>query len=189
MTKQALRNLYKQQRLDIPSKDKLKMDDLMLLQFQQFDFSEIRSLLTYWPIGHMNEPNTHLYSSYLRHMVYDLQITYPVADFSTGSMQAILINEDTVYKPVAHEIMEPTDGEVFAAEDIDLIFVPLLAFDEAGYRVGYGKGFYDKYLATCREDAVKIGFSYFPPVEKIEGTDEFDVPLNYCITPENIYEF
>ena len=71
---------------------------------------------------------------------------------------------------------------------IDMVFVPLLIFDKQGYRVGYGKGFYDKYLAQCRVDCLKVGFSYFEPIE-IEGTREFDVPLNLCITPNSIYVF
>ena len=73
--------------------------------------------------------------------------------------------------------------------DLDLIFVPLLICDEQGFRVGYGKGFYDKFLAQCKSDAITLGFNYFSPIDKIQDTDEYDIPLNYCITPEHIYEF
>ena len=73
--------------------------------------------------------------------------------------------------------------------EIDLVFVPLLAFDKKGFRVGYGKGFYDKWLAGCRPDCIKVGFSYFEPVESIDDRHEFDVPLNLCITPHNVYVF
>jgi 5-formyltetrahydrofolate cyclo-ligase len=55
--------------------------------------------------------------------------------------------------------------------------------------VGYGKGCYDRFLALCRPDIIKIGFSYFEPINEISDTDKFDIPLNYCITPERIYEF
>ena len=72
---------------------------------------------------------------------------------------------------------------------VDLVLVPLLAFDTEGFRVGYGKGFYDRYLANCRADVVTIGFSYFGPVDKITDTGQFDVPLTYCITPQHTYEF
>jgi 5-formyltetrahydrofolate cyclo-ligase len=64
-----------------------------------------------------------------------------------------------------------------------------LTFDKKGFRVGYGKGFYDKWLAGCRKDCIKIGFSYFEPVETIDGLHEFDLPLNLCITPHNVYVF
>jgi 5-formyltetrahydrofolate cyclo-ligase len=69
------------------------------------------------------------------------------------------------------------------------VLVPLLAFDESGYRVGYGKGFYDRFLQQCRKDVLTVGFSYFDAIDKIEDTHQFDVPLNYCITPHRIYEF
>jgi len=73
--------------------------------------------------------------------------------------------------------------------EIDLIFVPLLAFDETGNRVGYGKGFYDKFLTKCRPDAIKVGLSYFEAIDRISDSEQFDIPLNYCITPQRIYEF
>ena len=72
---------------------------------------------------------------------------------------------------------------------INMIFVPLLSFDKNGYRVGYGKGFYDRYLSQCRGDCLKIGFSYFEPLDAIDDTNEFDVPLNLCVTPTTVYVF
>ena len=96
MTKQALRKIYKEKRLNISSKDKLKYDDLMLIQFQQFDFGNAESLLTYWPMAHSNEPNTQLFTAYLRHSIPNLQIAYPVVDAITETMNAILINEKII---------------------------------------------------------------------------------------------
>ena len=69
MTKDALRKIYRAKRKELDGHDRLRMDDLMLIQFQQFDFSSIQTLLTYWPISGQAEPNTHLFSGYLRHMV------------------------------------------------------------------------------------------------------------------------
>ena len=75
------------------------------------------------------------------------------------------------------------------AQKIDLVIVPLLAFDIKGYRVGYGKGFYDKYFLKTRPNCIKVGLSFFDPVDMISDKNEFDVPLNYCVTPNKIYEF
>jgi 5-formyltetrahydrofolate cyclo-ligase len=189
MIKKELRKIYKEQRLGIASKEKLKWDDLMLIQFQQFDFGNAQTLLTYWPMTHSNEPNTHLYSSYLRHTIPNLQMAYPVVDLVTGIMHAILINEETVYHTSAYGITEPKEGAIVSPIDIDIIFVPQLIYDKQGFRVGFGKGYYDKFLVQCRDDAVTIGFNYFEPINKIEDVNEFDIPLNYCITPQTIYEF
>ena len=189
MNKQALRQEYKTRRANLHGHERVKMDDLILLQFQQFDYSSIQTVLSYWAIEGMAEPNTHLFSGYLRHMLPDLTIAYPISDTATLQMTAVTINEDTVYQTNQWGITEPKEGEVLDPQQIDLIFVPLLVCDKEGYRVGYGKGFYDRYLANCREDIVKIGLSYFEPIEKITDTNQFDVPLTYCITPQHIYEF
>jgi 5-formyltetrahydrofolate cyclo-ligase len=189
MTKNELRNIYKQKRLGISSKEKLKLDDLLLLQLQTFNFDGIETLLTFWPLANMAEPNTHLYSGYLRHVVENLKIAYPVSNFITNTMSAKLIDEETVYTTNSYGITEPKAGQIINPIDIDLIFVPLLACDKQGFRVGYGKGFYDRFLNQCKDDVVLMGFSYFEPVDLITDTNEFDIPLNFCITPNDVYEF
>jgi 5-formyltetrahydrofolate cyclo-ligase len=99
------------------------------------------------------------------------------------------VNEETSYEENEYGIAEPVGGEEIHPEDLDAVFVPLLCFDEKGYRVGYGKGFYDRFLSSCREDVIRIGFSYFDPVPSIDDINDFDVPLNLCITPNKLYEF
>jgi 5-formyltetrahydrofolate cyclo-ligase len=74
-------------------------------------------------------------------------------------------------------------------DQIDAVLVPLVGFDTTGHRIGFGKGFYDRYFAQYPKDRPRIGISYFEPVAKIEDTHEFDVPLTQCITPWNSYEF
>ena len=70
-----------------------------------------------------------------------------------------------------------------------MVLVPLLCFDENGYRVGYGKGFYDRYLKQMNSKTIKIGLSLFPPVKLITDTSDWDVKLDFCITPEQIFKF
>jgi len=189
MTKQELREQYKTKRTRLDSRERLELDDLLLLQFQQFNYSGVRSVLTYWPIAEHAEPNTLLFTAYLRHMIPGLVIAYPIMDTAALQMTALAIHEDTVYHTNPWGITEPKEGVVIDPCDIDMVFVPLLVCDKQGYRVGYGKGFYDRYLVHCNKEIVKIGFSYFEPVEKITDTGHFDVPLTYCITPQKTYEF
>ncbi len=162
---------------------------MMLLQFQQFNFNSVKIVLTYWGVQKNNEPNTHLFSSYLRHIIPGLNIVYPVSNFATNGMKAILIDEETVYKTNEYGITEPKSGIEINAKEIDLILVPMIICDMQGYRVGYGKGFYDRFLAKCNQDVTTIGFSYFEPINKIDDINEFDIPLCCCITPNKIYEF
>jgi 5-formyltetrahydrofolate cyclo-ligase len=189
MTKQELRKQYRTMRAALDGRDKLKYDDLLLLHFQQMDYSDIGILFTYWPMPAAMEPNTHLFSGYLRHMVPGLQMVYPKINSATATMEALLIDEDTVYTTNEWGITEPKQGIAIDPQEIDLVFVPMLVCDTTGQRVGYGKGFYDRYLARCRKEVVRIGFSYFEPIDRISDTGQFDVPLSYCITPRQIYEF
>ena len=192
MTKQTLRQLYKQKRSDLSASQKMKLDDLLLIQLQRLALpADIETLLSYWPLEQQSEPNTHIYNRYLQFVIPNLRIAYPVVDVKKHEMKAAHAHDETTFIENHFGIQEPdhSTDEIIAPYEIDLIFVPLLAFDTNGFRVGYGKGYYDKYLANCRPDVCKIGFSYFEAIDKIEDTNQYDVPLNYCITPERNYEF
>lgn len=104
------------------------------------------------------------------------------------SLVHYLLTDATPIKENALGIPEPQEGIAIDPLKIDVIFVPLLAFDVYGNRVGYGKGYYDRFLKRCRPESIKIGLSFFDP-EKQLPTTATDVPLTYCISPENTYRF
>lgn len=189
MIKKDLRSLYLQKRKGLSDTERNRLDDLLLIQFQKINLPFISTLLSYWPISKNNEPDTHLFTDFMEFRNPELIISYPKADFSSGRMVAIAIDEETEFNKAGMDIYEPADGIELNPAKIDMVFVPLLVADLKGYRVGYGKGFYDKYLAECRQDTLKIGFSYFDPVQEITDTHEFDVPLDLCITPQTVYVF
>ena len=190
MTKKQLRKEYKDKRATLSSTERLKMDDLMLIQLQRLAFGDkVKTLLSYWPMENHAEPNTHLYTYYLENHLPEVRTAYPVIDSASSEMKAILVHEETDFVENSFGIAEPEEGDEIDPAELDLVLVPLLAYDNRGYRVGFGKGYYDRFLSRCREDVIKVGFSYFPPVTAIEDANEFDVPLNFCITPEQLYEF
>ena len=100
-----------------------------------------------------------------------------------------LLTDSTVLKKNKWNVPEPIDGIAIESLKIDVVFVPLLAFDLHGNRVGYGKGFYDKFLSECKPETLKIGLSFFEIEDAIEGVIESDVKLDYCVTPKTIYTF
>ena len=189
MTKKEIRTRYREKRMALSSNEMSKLDDLMLIQFQSVDLPFLHSLFSYWPIEENHEPNTHLFTEFLKFRNPELRTAYPVADFDTLAMTALITDIDTPFEKMNLNIYEPQQGEILLPEEIDMVFVPLLAFDKKGYRVGYGKGFYDKYLSGCRDDCTKVGFSYFEPMDEEIDKDEFDVPLDLCITPQTVYVF
>jgi 5-formyltetrahydrofolate cyclo-ligase len=189
MTKQELRKIYKEKRKNIAHHQKEKWDDLLLIQFQKISHPHVQTVFSFLPIETMNEPNTHLFTRYLSAFIPNLKIAYPVINHQQNTMQAYVTNDETNYLLNEKKIVEPVNGKLIHPNEIDLVIVPLLIFDEQGYRVGYGKGFYDKYLLHCKKNTMKIGFSYFEPVDKISDCSSFDIPLTHCITTEHIYEF
>ena len=100
-----------------------------------------------------------------------------------------LLTDSTTLQPNTWNVPEPVEGIEVPVEKIDVVFVPLLAFDLDGNRVGYGKGYYDIFLKKCREDVIKVGLSFFEAEAKIEGINPHDVPLDYCLTPFSTYSF
>jgi len=86
-------------------------------------------------------------------------------------------------------IPEPLFGEEIEADELDLVLIPLLAIDQKGYRVGYGKGFYDQFLGQCSSTCQFIGLTYFDPIDEIFDVHENDIPVHACVTPNQVFTF
>lgn len=104
------------------------------------------------------------------------------------NLSHIVLTDATPIKPNALGIPEPMGGISVTPSQIEVVFVPLLAYDTQGNRLGYGKGYYDRFLAECTTDCRFIGLSLFPP-EKIIPSEKTDIKLHYCVTPEQVYTF
>ncbi|WP_367772978.1 5-formyltetrahydrofolate cyclo-ligase [Flavobacterium sp. WC2421] len=119
----------------------------------------------------------------------DKEIIISKSDFTTREMTHFLLTDNTKIKKNEYNIPEPIDGIEVPSKKIDVVFIPLLAYDIKGNRVGYGKGFYDKFLSDCKLDVIKIGLSFFEPEELITDIFEGDVKLDYCVTPNSFHTF
>lgn len=104
-------------------------------------------------------------------------------------MDAVIFDEDQPVEFNAFGIAEPIGTELVQPEEIDLVIIPMLAFDRKGNRVGYGKGYYDRFLCRCRRDCLKVGLSFFDPVDEISDVHPGDVRLDMCLTPERIFQW
>ena len=97
-----------------------------------------------------------------------------------------ITQKKTKLKVSSYGIPEPVNGVAIDPKKIDLVFVPLLISDKKNYRVGYGKGFYDRFLAECRKDVKTIGLNFFKPIEKIIDLNEYDFALDAVIYADNL---
>ncbi len=119
----------------------------------------------------------------------DKHIVLSKSDFEKKTMKNYLLTDNTKLEINSYRIPEPIDGIEVENNKIDVVFIPLVAFDKKGNRVGYGQGFYDRFLHQCRKDIVKVGLSFFNAEDSISNTTHQDEILDFCITPEKIYEF
>jgi 5-formyltetrahydrofolate cyclo-ligase len=191
MKKFELRKYYLSKRKAISAEEMaIKSQQITDLFFQKFDLSTIKNIHTFLPIIKHNEIDTFLIIRYLQQNSPQINIVIPKIIPEKSELENYLFNEkDLIENPWG--ILEPS-GEnsiKILPEQIDLVIIPLLIFDKNGNRVGYGKGFYDRFLQQCKPETLKIGLCLEEPIEMIEDVNEFDVKMDFCITPNKIYEF
>ena len=139
----------------------------------------------YLPIKEKNEVDTMPIINILNNK--KKKVLIPKSDFNTNTMKSFLLNDNTVLKKNNFGITEPINNEEFLGR-IDVIFIPLVAYDLIGNRVGYGKGFYDKFLRNQNNKILRVGLSFFNPEKRIK-IDEHDENLDFCVTPNRIFNF
>jgi 5-formyltetrahydrofolate cyclo-ligase len=187
MIKSQLRAKYKNLRFKLTSEDVAQLsikiaNNCLKLSIWHFQYYHV-----FLPIAANHEIDTTYLLSILQGK--DKDIIVPKANFADYTLDHILLTDSTKLNFSSFGIPEPENGLSVPVQEIQLVFVPLLAYDRHGSRVGYGKGFYDRFLMACNNDCLKIGLSFFEPEEIIEDVDQLDVKLDYCVTPLKIYKF
>lgn len=187
MNKKAdLRHLYKDKRNLLDSDMLAQISEKYEEQINPFDFNG-KIVSVFLPIQKFNEIDT---SSIIQRIIKTGgTVCVSRSDFKQKKMELFIYEDPAQMKENKFGIPEPSYGNSCDILKIDYVFVPLLCFDVAGNRVGYGQGFYDKFLASCRDDCIKIGLSHFDPINKIEDCNEMDIKLDFCITPYKTYAF
>ena len=189
MLKKSIRELYLKKRLSLTDSDWIGQSNCIVSNFKTVGLEPIKCLLSYSTLIDRKEFDITPCVAIIKSTCPEVEIGWPRIEPDLLSMEAHQVSEDGLFAKNKFNILEPINGKIIIPESIDAAFVPLVAFDNRGYRVGYGKGYYDRYLKRCRANLVKIGFSFFEPIDQIKDINHFDVPLDLCITPSRIYEF
>lgn len=187
MNKKELRQKYKELRKQLSENESEERSLQIANQLIRLDIWQHSFYHLFLPIESQKEVNTEYILQVLAGK--DKNIVLSKSDFSTREMTHFLLTDNTTIKKNAYDIPEPIDGLEVLVSKIDVVFVPLLAFDEKGNRVGYGKGFYDKFLAECKPEILKIGLSFFESENIISDVLNTDIQLDLCVTPTKIYNF
>ena len=187
MTKKELRIKYKALRSQLSQSEVEEMSLSIANQLLKLPVWRKTYFHIFLPIAEQKEVDT----QFVMHVLSgkDKEIVVSVCDFESLKMTNFLLTDNTKFRKNSYNIPEPVDGVEVPVNKIQVVFVPLLAFDKTGNRVGYGKGFYDNFLSECEVETIKIGLSFFESEDFIEGIFENDVKLDFCVTPTTIYSF
>ena len=188
-TKTDIRKQFLERRLNMPAAETAALNQRLLENCQQVNYSRIHWAHIFLPIAEKKEVNTWPIVEWMRQAYPALQWVLGKASLANATMEHFLWETNTTLVKSRYGIPEPAGGIPVEPSTLDLVFVPLLAFDLTGHRVGYGKGMYDRFLKQCRPDVRTIGLSLFEPVDVIMDADIHDVPLQTVITPLTIYQF
>lgn len=190
MTKSELRKLYLEKRKSLSEVEReSKSRKIADLFFGNFNLESVRFLHIFLAIEKALEIDTSVIYKRVWRDYPQIITVVPRVNLQTDTLDNLRFTAETQLIENKWHIFEPTGNEFIEADKIDMVLVPLLCFDRRGYRVGYGKGYYDKFLSECRADCLKIGLSFFEPIDEISDTHQYDVKLDFCITPERTINF
>lgn len=186
MKKSEIRKLYLEKKESLTETEVQSLSQQIFENFiSTFDLKENQKVHCFLSIPEKGEVDT---SSFLNYF-FENEIRVFVPKIVKGKLISLEITKETPLIENSWGIKEPAGDEGSGIKDFDLIITPLLYADQFGNRVGYGKGFYDRFFSEINPNAIKVGVSFFPPHEKVEDITEFDVPLNYLVTPTVVLSF
>ena len=185
LSKIEAREKYRNLRKQLTEPEILEMSVEIANNLLKFKIWELKTFHLFMTINEKKEVDTK--------PIFDLligkgkEIVIPKININTNTLDSYIFDEKTVFKISNLRIPEPKDGIVFNGK-IDVVIMPLLAYDLDGNRIGYGKGFYDNFISNLKSPPLKIGISYFSPEKSLECNNH-DINLDYCITPNKIFSF
>ena len=182
MKKQELRALYKQKRNNLTEIQIKGLQENIYQQIYNLDLSTVKNVHLFLSMPKFKEIDTTTLITYFRNK--NKRIVISKCNFKDNTLSHFYLEEDTVLSLNKFGVLEPVAAELVEENKLDLIFIPMLISDDKKFRVGYGKGFYDRFLLNCRKDAKFIGLNFFPPITAIEDKNEFDIPLHQVIYPK-----
>ena len=184
MNKTQLRSKFKSIRANIPDRQSREKEILKRL-FSSEAYLSCKILFLY--AGFNSEVSTD--EIFYRAISDGKTVAYPVCDDADGKMTFYSVKSKSQLKSGMYGIKEPDKSytEIITPSEHSLIIVPALCFDLKGNRLGYGKGYYDRYLELypCKS----VGLAFEECVIESLPTEEFDKMIDILITDKNLYKF
>ena len=179
MKKTTLRKIYREKRENLSEFELQQFQENIYKQIFNLDISKAKNVHLFLSMRKFKEINTAPLIAYFRSK--KKRIVVSRCNFKTTTLSHFYLDEKTKLVLNKFGVPEPINAQEISEKELDLVFVPMLISDKDNYRVGYGKGYYDRFLSKCRKDAQIIGINFFKPIEKIEDVNKYDVALDCVI--------
>lgn len=166
ITKNELRKIMIEKRKALPKEKKKNLDEIIFNKVISSEYyKKAKNIFIFVSMG--DEVDT---INIIKHALKDNKsICVPRVISKLKGMETVEIKTLEELKPGKFGILEPKAGNnIINAEVIDLVLLPGLAFDKAGGRLGYGGGFYDRYLLNLNKNVPKVGIGFdFQIIDKV----------------------
>jgi 5-formyltetrahydrofolate cyclo-ligase len=188
MDKELIRKSFKEKRRALSKEEIRLLSDKISAHFLQYlkENHTIKHIHLFLPIDRFYEVDTFPLYYFLNTKGY--RIYTSVVNKQTDSLDTLDISAVDQFENDSWGIPIPVNAKTIQPDQIQVVLIPLLAYDRRGFRLGYGKGYYDKYLASLSRNIIKIGLSFFGPLDYIPD-ESHDIPLDYCVNPVGILKF
>lgn len=190
--KNALRKELIAQRRSI-APEAMKQNNLRIFEGwrNRFTLKSVRYFHIFQSISSFNEIDTQPFVNYAWSRHSHVRVVVPIVEKGKDDLLHVEMMPEQEMQTSSWGIPEPVPPwkHVFPMQ-MDMVLVPLLGFDMRGHRLGYGKGFYDRFLNLCRPKCLKIGLALEMGKQgKNLLTHSGDVPLDFIVTEAEIYRF
>ncbi|MDB4088524.1 5-formyltetrahydrofolate cyclo-ligase [Flavobacteriales bacterium] len=186
MTKQEIRKEYLSKRKELETQfvkiESLKISDILTQNFKL----EGKTVHCFIPIAKNNEVDTWLL---IDRIMENGKVVISKSNFKDNTLSHFYFEKETQLALSKFDILEPVGAKSCPIDELDIVLIPLLTFAANGYRVGYGGGFYDRFITELPEKTQLIGLSLFEPIDEIKDLNTFDKKMHVCITPKEIFYF
>lgn len=153
--------------------------------FEFDEFKKAKNIMIY--VSFNNEVNT---TDIIKELLINKEknVIVPFVKKDNPILQLLELKDINDLEPKTFGILEPKESSIreFSIKKIDLIILPGIVFDKKGHRIGYGYGYYDRFLKKLNNEIKKIGFAFdFQLVEKIPE-EGHDMPVDIVITEKEV---
>ncbi len=181
--KQQIREKLLAQRESISKEQYLQKSKQICERLKGLDeFKQANFIHCYVSINERREVNTH---PLLRKMLKEgKNVVVPFTQIEKGTLRHIHLKRFEDLKPNRWGVLEPGEGNEVHPEKLDLVIVPMVGGDSDKNRIGYGKGFYDRFLA--KTNCSKIGLLFNACMNENLPAEPFDIALDKLITEKAV---